>query len=405
MLIPKVEAVELLEKTLKVNYSETEILKTQIESLRSKFNIPEMISQNILTLRTSASDETEFILYCIMSVVNADLIEKCFTAIEIEEFSKQRYKEHKVKFPLKFKAVQVAPNQWLTTISVKEMMSLRNSQLIRYDEDTQRTVQHMVSGTMEYWTISVNRTQVENIEQALKDGTYIPDTLTFNIPENTEYDFSDGILTIKSIDFFSVIDGYHRYLAMSNVYNIDQNFDLTTELRIVQFSKVRSRQFIWQQDQKVKMNKIESDSFNTVDKSNQVVDLVIQACNESPVLNGIITRHSSKISVAVLAEIIRNHYYTKTSSKITYNAKYNFEVRNEIVDMLTKAFEENMDIYDSSVDNLTLYTMFIAYKYIEDDTKTLLEKTNKLLELSKESKLFTGLYNKICTNRFVKAYK
>lgn len=67
----------------------------------------------------------------------------------------------------------------------------------------------------------------------------------------------------------------HRYIAISDLSNLNEDFDYPMELRSTMFSESKAQQMIWQKDQKTKMRKIESDSLNQNNFANQVINFII----------------------------------------------------------------------------------------------------------------------------------
>ena len=63
----------------------------------------------------------------------------------------------------------------------------------------------------------------------VKEDSFVPNTITLNIPMETEFDFhydedSCSLIT-KSVEHLDITDGYHRYIAACQAKDKNQNFD------------------------------------------------------------------------------------------------------------------------------------------------------------------------------------
>ena len=85
------------------------------------------MSSDIITLRKNLSEYNEFILFAITSIVKPDQIKKWFTDREIKNYSKQKLKTSKIKFPIKLKMFEVTPDQWIGVSSAQFLMKLRDA--------------------------------------------------------------------------------------------------------------------------------------------------------------------------------------------------------------------------------------------------------------------------------------
>ena len=104
--------------------------------------------------------------------------------------------------------MQVDQNQWIGSIKASELMALSDKQLLYYNERTQRPLQHVEHGEVQYWRPYVNRSALASIEKSFREGTYIPNTITLNIPDAIpDYDEDTMTLSIEGIDHFDILDG------------------------------------------------------------------------------------------------------------------------------------------------------------------------------------------------------
>lgn len=271
---------------MKTSSSYNETRKVALElSEDSGISINE--SMDIVSLKVDVETVSDHVLYQILRYYTSSTEIKAsdyFTETEIKSFGRGKLKKDIGVIPFVFPSIQVTESQWIGSISAQDLMRLRDAQLIYYNENTQRTLQRVVDGMVEYFKITLNKTALASIRNLLKMNLFIPNTLTLNIPANEDrpiYDDEEKTLTIKSLDHFDIIDGYHRYIALSNEYNLNKDFDYRMELRITYFNESKAQQFIHQEDQKTEMKKIDSNAYN----QNAIGNRIIQRLNEDGACN------------------------------------------------------------------------------------------------------------------------
>ena len=317
-------------------------MKELTKALNEKYDIPVSIASDIISLRSDIQYATDFILFCITSELMPNLIESHYSDGEIEKYSNAKYTQRKSVFPLHFTMIKISDDQWIGSITAKELIKLRDMQLINYNENAQRTMQHILRGDVEYYRIALNKSAVSQIENLYSNGTYISNTITLNIPE-TEYDYKYDEDThdfvISKIDHFDIIDGYHRYIAMSNLIN-KGSFDYPMELRITTFSDSKDQQMIWQEDQKTKMRRVDSKSLNQNDFATRICNQ-INADKQSN-LCGLISRNKGVINAAYFCNIVQMLYATQVK-----NRGDEIKLKNEISAGLNKLTSEDVSLLNT----------------------------------------------------------
>ena len=111
---------------------------------------------------------------------------------------------------------------------------------------------------------------------------------------------------------------------MSNIYNRDPGFDYEMELRVVCFNEDTAKQFIWQEDQKTKMRKMDSETFNQNSPANQVINLI----NQSGLYRNVIGRNNSVIDQGLASHLITKLWFNTTK---VIKRKTLLDVRDEIL--------------------------------------------------------------------------
>lgn len=353
MKINKEEAKRILESSIEKEVYTPQKQREVSESLYKEFNIPIRLSGEILGF-TKDIDELGskgiYLMYCILKTINPTVVNKVFTEVEKSGFDREKYPETKIEFPLKFKMFPVSDDQWIGCITAKDLINLGRSDLIRYEADTQRVMKRIVRGENVFYKISLVKKAVKEIKELLSKGKYIPNTITLNIPlDDSDYVYDNEAkeLIIKEIKAFNIIDGYHRYKALSDLINEDENFDYGLELRITNFDNDKANMFIWQEDQKNRMPKVQSETYN----SNNLVNRIVKRLNDhsGSLLNGQVYRNGGIIDPADLVPCIQ-YLYLKENPKNESQALVT--ISSEIMQRLNAAIESDYTITQNKLEFL-----------------------------------------------------
>lgn len=285
----------------------------------SKYNIPISTASDILAFRKEPEEVSEFILFCILDCIQETTgyytgISEFFSKAEIKKYATSKAEDDGIRFPLRFKMIQISDDQWIGRIDVKQLMKLRKAQMISYNTNTQRVMQRVILGhktQTEYMKIALNKSAVNAIAKSLKDETYISNTITFNVnADNPDIIFSynkdTNELVFRKIESFDITDGYHRYIAMCQLSDDNPNFNYPMELRITNFSEDKANSFIFQEDQKTKMRKVDSDSFNMNDTANIITKRINE--NADCLMKGMLNRNGGEIEYGEFSKIVEYLY-------------------------------------------------------------------------------------------------
>ena len=340
-----------------------------INLIHDKFNIPTGIISDYFDERLLYKDANNYLLfamaYGVDEVCETKIVEENFSELEIKTFSTTKMETEEFKFPIAFQCIQVSTDQWIGTSDVKTLMKLRDAQLINYNKNTQRTLQRVVRGDKEYFKIAINNKAVTSIEKAYNAYSFIPNTIPLNIPyEELDfgYDAKEKELVVSSVPYFDITDGYHRFLAMTRIYDKDPEFNYPIELRITHFSEDRTRQFIYQEDQKTKMRKIDSDSMDTQAPENVIVERL--NTNMNFYWRGEVLRNEGRINFGEMARVIKWFYF---KGKKTDN-RYMIQLEKDLIEKLNAVIAGNDKLMEEKISFVDL--MIIFYCLTEYDNTT-----------------------------------
>lgn len=390
---------ELCKEISKIIRSELGVTKKNVAhsaALNDKYNLSLNYTTKIITGMEDISAYSDFIIYCFTTeyLPNFDL-SHYFSEDEIKEYSVSKIEDTKLSFPIKWKMIKIAEDHWIGKTTAREIAQLMNSQFINYNEKTQRTLSYKDG----VYSITTNKTAINSIYTALDDGSFIPNTITLNVPEDVEYDYVAGEFIISAGTHLDILDGYHRYLALIKKCELDSKFDYPMELRIVAFSEEKAKQFIYQEDQKTKMKKIDSYSYNQKDYGNQIISML----NQSVLLNDVFSP-TGVIDAAIASATINRIYFKGAYRKV---------VRSEIInikDKYLKGFEKLLNSSPHILDQRWKKNYIICVFYLlslDKDIPDLEKDINKLCNAAEESGIIFRTNNVMCQDiaRLDKIYK
>lgn len=324
----------LRDKSSKIAIDNEQCIKIR-EYCNEKYNIPTGITMDMLT-RAMFDEQTEFILFCLTDALDEFIGTRgkgCyFSDVEIAQYSSMKYEIETISFPLRIKCHKVTSDQWIGVADAKFFIKLRKAQLISYNINAQRVMRKIIKGENIVFKLVPNKLAINQIKRLMEKKQYIPTPLTLNIRYDSDADFfydeDNHELVIKSIKAFDISDGYHRYLAMCFLGDEIPDFNYPMEIRIVNFTEEKTRQFIFQEDQKTKMAPSASNSMNMNRHSNTVIERL----NEMPTFDfkGQIGRNEGTVDYAAFSDFVEYIYF---SEKKEYT---NMDVKNATTDIKNK---------------------------------------------------------------------
>lgn len=327
----RLKLIEEIESLLSRKMNNKKDLVGYVDQLESKYGMNPNITTTIINLSSELKNESDGVLFCIADVLGFN-VKDYFTTVETSGYAKNNFKESK-SINLTYKMVQIKDDQWIGKITAREIGKLSDSLMLRYNTNTQRPLTLTTMYGIETYKITINKAAVDSIYEAFKKGIQIPTTITLNVPQDQTFPaYNENTMELKldDLQYFEVLDGYHRYLAINRLLKEDKNFDCEMELRIVSFSEEKARYFIYQEDQKTKMSKTDSDSFNVYAAENKIVNLLKQKPNLTELI-----KKDGIIDESILAKYIK-----KITTK-NMSAKDIFVVKEKIATKIEKAIMDN----------------------------------------------------------------
>lgn len=384
MLKEKKELVSYLKARFGSLVFNQEKLNTLVTEIEKENNVPTGITMDIIAGRSNLEEDNEFLLFLICNKINPDKAKEFFTKNEIGFYQTQQYERDEFEFPLDIQCVQVASDQWIGVADVNFLIELRKAQLINYNANAQRTMQRVVRGNKETYKISLNAKALKEIKTSLSQGNFIPNTITLNMPENTDwtYDIKRNVLTINQLSAFDISDGYHRYVAMCQLKEVNPEFNYPIELRIISFPDDKVKQFIYQEDQKTKMRKVDSASMNMSSPAN----IVLERLNTDTMFDfkGKVLRNGGQINFGYAGNII-DYLFFKGIKTAPMNEIV--AVKDQLKNGINTFVEANPEWFDRQFDFKE--TLILIYGIVQGWSPEIInDKINKIEQLDK--RIFTN---------------
>lgn len=349
--------------------------------INQKHNISIGRIMDIIVQRVSMEEVDEFELYCFLEEIQPKKLKHYYTDIELQNYSGAKREEtNQIKFPIKIKCMPVSYDSYIGVTDADFLMKLRSNQLINYNKNAQRNMEMVIRGEHRYYKISLNKSSVKEIKESFENGTFISNTITLNIPVDEQSDFyydeNNNELVINNIKAFDIADGYHRYVAMSQVKDDDSSWNYKMELRITNYSDDKTKNFMFQESKQTPMKRIDSDSLNM----NSPANIVLERLNNdsSFVLHGNIRRAGGTINFAWFSSIIDYFYFKKKSEN--NNPVFLIKLQKDLCNSLNNYFMTSPNYIEHYFTFKELCVLFygIYNKINTFEIMVTLNKTNEL---------------------------
>lgn len=416
-----VDRVNVVEKYFNNKVTEFFIIKKNFAELEpmfsyatEKYGLPAELFRDYITQRKPIEEASEFILYAMLASIkhtNTSFsipLDRWFSEKEINDFENFKMENENFIFPLKFDMIPITDDQWIGRIDVNKIKELCDAQMINYNPDTQRSMQKVIRNGNEEYIVTLNKGSVNKIKESFDKGIFIPNTITLNIPVDSDaefyYDLKEKKLVITKLEAFDINDGYHRFISMLKEKTLVPEFNYPMELRITYFDIKKSQQFIYQEDQKTKMKRVDSDSYNVYSLENVVVAKI----NENPSCNirGFIGRNDARINAGNMARIVKTLFLPKFVEKTNEN-KTALEISRKLIDKFNLLTETDTSFLDIKYTNPVLTIVMSGFHYYDGRESEMVEGIKRALENKRkinnnvyQIKFYKKLYDKIVSELY-----
>jgi len=365
---------EALEKVLNDLFDEYSANKEVVNKIKQDLGVHGInVGTTIGILNKTLPIETQSqIVLCLItkSLFNATEESKInpehyFTEIEIEEANKFKREFESQKDYVDIEDIrQVDEDQWITTMTYKQISDLYATGKVRYNKETQRNTIFKEYGDKIIESININKTSVKEIKELMLQGLFIPNTITFNIlaTGKEKFEIDNRNKSIRIYDNLDIIDGFHRSLAIIEAIAENPEVEQNIVVMVTNFNLEKCHSFIVQEDKKNKIDKRYIQTLNVENLENKIVKLMNENTGElrgKITSNIIVYRNQAYVLSDVLSDAIKNNFEIKSMRDVNNIAKYLIEGFNEIIGIFIDDFQ---NLETSRKNNVkTLSSTFVGY--------------------------------------------
>lgn len=244
----KVSIKELKDELLK---GASSILKSQNKAqevysyAQDKYNLSSIRVSDILFNRIDAKRLNRFEGFIVLDALNQigceeiSSVDKFFTDQEIEEFSQMKVEPIEVKFPLVFDALQISDEQWISKISVADLMLFRSKQFISYNANTQRQLKKIIKGKGGEYQITLCSGRVADMSDKLYEYAQCADFTNVYVNEKT------GRESKLNVDDPTIIKNFcNTYSNSASRTAMNVNIAFNRLKRILQIDNINATQIV-----------------------------------------------------------------------------------------------------------------------------------------------------------------
>ncbi|WP_340028466.1 DNA sulfur modification protein DndB [Paenibacillus sp. FSL H7-0940] len=259
---------------MKIDRIEVEkILVTQLEKVLKSRKLKHQIQIQLIELNVPV-EEIDSIISNVESVSNLDvpvlygLTKTLYTVTEDQQLDPDRYfgkreikeaevvlsqsVQERITLPIHFEeCTRIKFDSYITKISIQNLVKLYDSQLIIYDDETQRGVNYKTnkSGGIVRTPI-VNKSSVKRIADKMASNSYFEDMITLNVfsseVDPVTYNEESNTLTINEGAVISILDGFHRLQGGVVALQANPHLDLELILSIRSYDHETAQRYFGQ---------------------------------------------------------------------------------------------------------------------------------------------------------------
>lgn len=264
-------------------------------------------------------------------------VDKYFSKTEQEQFEKKIDLDKQIDDIVIDEWFQVEFDRYKCKISIDKMMEVfYNVNRLRYNEKTQRKLTVLEKDGIKYKKVTLVVDSLKQIRELMESNDFISDDLSLNInPEFYEVPrVVRGKLVIPKESVIDIIDGFHRYLMMTQVKLHNPDWEFPVLFNLMTYDEDKANQWIWQQDQKNHLDEDQSVVINKADMTNMMLNWLDNSSRFY--LRGKLSSDSSIYASA--NKIVKRLFPIKTNQEAVNLAK--------IVEANINSYIEEYDYYD-----------------------------------------------------------
>ncbi|WP_340031153.1 DNA sulfur modification protein DndB [Paenibacillus sp. FSL K6-1122] len=259
MKIDRIEVEHILLTHLEV-VLKTKKVKHQLQVQLMELNVPVEEINSIISNVESVSNLDVPMLYGLTKALYKVTEDKLFDPDRY--FGKREIKEaenvlsqsvqERITLPIHFEeCTKIKFDSYVTKISIQNLVKLYDSQLIIYDDETQRGVNYKTnkSGGIVRTPI-VNKASVKRIADKMASNSYFEDMITLNVfsseVDPVTYNEESNTLTINEGAVISILDGFHRLQGGVVALQTNPHLDLELILSIRSYDHDTAQRYFGQ---------------------------------------------------------------------------------------------------------------------------------------------------------------
>ena len=303
-------------------------MELKFEEQMLEFKIPPLQINKLLSKAHSVSLISDAYLMAVSVAINNTFglgyidLSQYFTEIEMKKYSKWKY-SRSTSSQITFDNVTRFPStsdQFVTFLHVKDIMKMFDRGQLNYNFETQRDAIIRVEDNQIFKSINIIEQAVQEIEELIIAGEFIPNGITLNIlkdgTEEIVYDELSQKLIIRQGEL-DVLDGMHRTVAIYNALKAVPSLDMYFQINITNFDVKKAQRYIVQEDKKNPITKEHIKRLND-DLSRVVLDLVKSQSKDfkqmvAPVKADVRRNNGYIISEVMFRELVEHVFELKTA--------------------------------------------------------------------------------------------
>lgn len=273
---------------------------------------------------------------------------------------------------------QVSDTKYKIYTNINEVIQWRNHNKLRFNPETQRDLITISSSDKNIKKLDINRSAINQMKNLMKKGLYYNVCGILNINPDFDYEYlpyKDGRnLIIPKECHIDLIEGFHNYIAETELKDEDPNFEFEIEFTLMILDTERANDLISQMDKKTHFRIAQA---NRIDRTNEVTYIVNTLNTRSTYhLYGTI----DNVMKSFLNKLITRLY------GIVLKREESLTILSNIIDCLNYIIEKNNRL-DKPLDKKEYFIYISMVKFAENNELNF----NDFYNLIDERELFNNI--------------